>query len=205
MSSIWLLYPKAGGIMLLITALENENSDDQEYMLNLYEQYKRIMFHTAKKFVSDFTTVEDLVQDSLVKLIPKISTMRKLSGCTLSAYIVCTVRNTAKNHLRHQTIENSRIIHVEFEDYDAELTSEELSPEELLFISERMGEFYQILARLPDADQDLLTGKYILELGDVELAKMLNCKPGSIRMMLTRARRRALEMMKEGAFSYDET
>ena len=46
-------------------------------------------------------------------------------------------------------------------------------------------------------DRLLLEGKYILGYTDAELADMLGCKKSSVRMKLTRARRRAFQLMTE--------
>lgn len=43
----------------------------------------------------------------------------------------------------------------------------------------------------------VLEGRYFLELSDDELARQFGCKPGSIRVKLTRARRNALKIMLE--------
>lgn len=190
--------------MLIFTTLESLSPDDQEYMLNVYEQFKRSMFNAAYKYTSNLHTAEDLVQDSLAKLIPKVSKLRELDGCTLSAYVVYTVRNTAKNHLRHQAVKNQYIIQSELEDYCDSVSDAEPTPEELFLISERKANFLLVWDRLSDEDKDILRGKYILELSDKELAKQFNCKSSSIRMKLTRARRRALALLKEGEFFYDE-
>ena len=40
-------------------------------------------------------------------------------------------------------------------------------------------------------------------MSDAELAEEFGCSPDSIRMKLTRARRKALEMIKEGGFCFD--
>ena len=50
---------------------------------------------------------------------------------------------------------------------------------------------------LPKETQILLKGKYILGYTDQELACQLKCKPSSIRMKLTRARRAALLLLSE--------
>lgn len=42
-----------------------------------------------------------------------------------------------------------------------------------------------------------MEGKYILGYTDAELADMLGCKKSSVRMKLTRARRRAFQLMTE--------
>ena len=51
--------------------------------------------------------------------------------------------------------------------------------------------------RLSEEDRILLEGKYVWGQSDKELAEILHCKPSSIRMKLTRARRRALNNLSE--------
>ena len=80
------------------------------------------------------------------------------------------------------------------------------TPEEFLIIDESRGEFHEAFNKLSSKDKDVLVGKYVLGLTDKELAEMNGCKPNSIRMVLTRARRRALEeIKKEARLSYVET
>jgi RNA polymerase sigma-70 factor (ECF subfamily) len=186
--------------MMFFAAIENESFDDKEYMMYIYDKYVLLMFSTARKFVVEPTTVEDLVQDALVRLIPKVSTMRKLSCPTLTAYVVYTVRNTAINYLRHNSVKDRYIAQEELGADSVNLRDDELTPEKLLLLSERTKEFTYIWDRLPEDDRELLRGKYILGLNDKELAKLLGCKADSIRMKLTRARRRALQELKEGEF-----
>lgn len=70
-------------------------------------------------------------------------------------------------------------------------------------MSERRAEFIEIWDSLPDDTKILLEGKYILGLSDEELATEFDCSPDSIRMKLTRARRLALEKIKEGGFDFE--
>lgn len=190
--------------MVFIAAFENEDQKDQDYILDIYEQYKNMMLNTAKKYTSNYWAAEDIVQDSIVKLIPKVSTMRKLSGCTLGAYVVYTVRNTAKNYLRSQDVKNKHTFNIPEEDYDTNFYSLEPSPEELLLTSERVEAFKRIWHELSEEDQLLLMGKYILDLNNDDLAIQIECKSSSIRMKLTRARRRAIKLMNDEEFSYDK-
>lgn len=53
-----------------------------------------------------------------------------------------------------------------------------------------------VLEEISNDDRVLLEGKYILQYSDETLAMVLNCKVSSIRMKLTRARRRALKLIK---------
>lgn len=54
-----------------------------------------------------------------------------------------------------------------------------------------------VWAHLTEEEQTLLEGKYIIGYTDAELAGQLQCKVSSIRMKLTRARRRAISLLNE--------
>ena len=54
---------------------------------------------------------------------------------------------------------------------------------------------YRIWDQLTQEEQLLLSGKYILEYSDAELAGQLGCGPASVRMKLTRVRRKARKLM----------
>jgi len=186
---------------VILTTSENIYLEDQEFVLSLYEQFRKIMLHTAKKYVSNDSIVEDLVQDALVKLIQKISTLRKLSNRALSTYIVFTVRNISINYLKRQQIANKHHSGKGIDD-ETGFENNNLTPsaEEIVLIDERKGEFHKEFAKLSEKDRDILMGKYLLGLTDKELAAQHGCKPESIRMILTRARRNALAAMKKEIF-----
>ena len=53
-----------------------QDPDDKEYMLWIYEEFQNLMFYTAKKYINDQMTCEDIVQECIVKLIQKIDVIR---------------------------------------------------------------------------------------------------------------------------------
>ena len=73
----------------------------------------------------------------------------------------------------------------------------EPSLDERIMLAEQKECLMQIWSSLPEEDRLLLEGKYILGYTDAELADMLGCKKSSVRMKLTRARRRAFQLMTE--------
>lgn len=184
---------------------DNPPADDQNYMYWVYEKFSRLMFSTALKYVSDKSAAEDLIQDVIIKLITKISTLRKLSRCALSSYIVISVRNASINYLRQQESGRKHMVEEAFDELYSDIRDTSVSPEDMVLFSERKNAFYMVWEMLLEKDRDLLMGKYVLELSDKELAEMCGCKTDSVRMLLTRARRRALAIMKEESFGYDET
>lgn len=168
------------------------DEDDRGFMTRLYLTYRPVMFSTVKKYISNREEQQDVIQDSLLKLIEKIDLLREKERCILGPYIVYTVRSTAIDHLRHKAVENA---HLEpFGDGEEELEASSLPLDELAALKERDVRVAELLEKLTEAERTILVGKYILENSDDELAAQLNCKPSSIRMKLTRARRKALEL-----------
>ena len=50
-------------------------------------------------------------------------------------------------------------------------------------------------ADVPESDRMLLEGRYLLEMSDAELARIFHCKPSSIRMKMSRARKNAFTVI----------
>ena len=81
-------------------------SAEKLFMHSLYNEFIGLMVMTAKKYESDPDEVDDIIQDSLLKLIPKISILQGLERCILAAYIVSTVRNIRFADFRQKLVPN---------------------------------------------------------------------------------------------------
>lgn len=187
--------------MLIYTVPMPEDENEQNFILAMYEQYKYIMFQTAKKFESAADRAEDLIQEVLVKLIEKAPVLMSLEDHCLASYIIQTIRNTAANRIRSKRTSEKYIDARELTE-EAETSLQQWADrviEDDVLRSLESDELWSIFESLPDRTQLLLRGKYQFSLDDAELARLIGCRPDSIRMMLTRARRQALELLvKEG-------
>ena len=183
--------------MLYLSVPNDHCQDDWEFILGLYERFQRLMYRTAVAYYPQ--EAEDLIQDVLICLCnPKVvETLRALSPQKQAGYIVKTISNTAINQIKRK---KACLTCSEADTDETAIPDDALSPEELMLLAERADEFYACFRKLGETDQLLLKGKYILELSDRELAEQLGCQPASIRMKLTRARRRALVMFQKGAY-----
>lgn len=188
-------------MFIIMTLCDDE--DSRQFFIDLYRDYKPLMYRTALSYVRNPSTAEDLVHDALVKLIEKEDTITKLRRCTLVSYIVYTIRNLSKNYLRRQSLEQQHFVDVDINSNEFQAVDDAPLPEEIMLMSERRGEFIEIWDNLPDDTKVLLEGKYILCLSDEELAAEFDCSPNSIRMKLTRARRRVIQLIKEGGISFE--
>ena len=170
--------------------------DEQDFMLGVLDEFGTLMYSTARRFAEEEHDVEDIVQESLVKLIDHVQTIMTVPRCNLAGYIVNTVKNTARNRLRE---EQTRRKYFAEGRSPEEAGSGEADPSAEIFVlrQEERRSFYQVWSTLSEADRTLLEDRYILGKTDEEMARELGCKPDSVRMKLTRARRRAMEAYKE--------
>ena len=86
-------------IMMLIAAIESEH---KAFMLNLYYDYYGLVRKTVYNITHDADHVEDLINDTFIKLIEKISLIRTLDSCKRTAYIVYTSKSVAINFIKHR-------------------------------------------------------------------------------------------------------
>ena len=190
-------------MVAIIYSMEDEPSD-RELMDQMYMEFERLMFFTARQYASKTEIAEDIVQESLVRLYGKVQTMKQMKQVVLAAYIRATVRNTAINALRKMNREK---------DYAADAETDAFTRADQARALDTMMDLsgYRILLskiwpQLPEEDRLLLEGKYILGYSDQELAAEIGCQANSVRVKLTRARRRALTIIQkqEGVNCFDE-
>lgn len=183
--------------MLFAILSTMENPDDRAFMQETYLNYERLMYTTAGRYVSDREVLADIMQDSVVKLVGKVDTLRGLECRRLAAYITATVRNTAINYLRQEKRRQTHTVILE-EDEGDRLEDPGPSPDELVILSEDRRALGIRWERLPQEDRLLLESKYLLGYTDRELAWLVQCRESSVRMKLSRARKRALALLTGG-------
>ena len=190
-------------MVAMVYSMEDQPSD-REFMDQMYMEFERLMFFTARQYTSKAEIAEDIVQESLVRLYEKVRTMKPMKHVVLAAYIRATVRNTAINVLRKMNRER---------DYAADAETDAFAQADQEWVLNTMMDLsgYRVLLskiwpRLPEDDRLLLEGKYILGYSDKELAEEIGCQANSIRVKLTRAWRRALAIIQEqeGVNRFDE-
>ena len=180
--------------------ISGEVSEEYVFFTDLYQRYQRLMYSVAKRYAASENEAEDIMQDAVERLLKRIPKLMELPGCTLPTYLVYTVRSTAVNFKRHQNVIEKHTLPI---DYDDGNTYEEPSesPQEILEREEQQRQFAAIWDQIPRADAELLYRKYILQESDEKLAEIYHCKMESIRMKLTRAKRKVISLMKGGDHS----
>ncbi|MEG2483807.1 MAG: sigma-70 family RNA polymerase sigma factor [Lachnospiraceae bacterium] len=177
-------------IPIVILAIQDES--DREYMTHLYENYKNLMYSEILKISPNSQYKEDILNDSLVKLIGKVELLRALDRSRLVNYIITTVRNTAIDSFR----KSDKYINFEY-DFDTEMGTDEDLVERAVLGKMRIEQFTQLWHTLDEGTREILEDKYILELSDRKIAENLGIKPASVRMKLARARASAYKQLEK--------
>lgn len=191
--------------MLPYVLLLAVSADDQAFLIQLFNDYQRLMFATAAKYTTNLHDQEEIVQSSLLKMVKNVSRLRQLDRCVLPSFIVILTRNTAINHVKKTAQIIKHTTQPFSEEDDIEFTQTAPAVEELVLLREKHDLLRKIWPSLAESDRILLEGKYLLGYSDKELAQLLGCKPDSVRMKLTRARRKALAKLLEIGGYYDES
>lgn len=159
------------------------------FMEELYLNYRQLMLQTALRYVSSKEDQEDVVQDALLRLLRQEEKLEQMEQERIPGYVVFTVRSACVDLLRKRS-------------RTPESVGEEGEPAdpgtlilEQVMLKEELDKLRAAWPSLSAEDQLLLEGKYIWAYTDEELSRALACQKDSVRMKLTRARRRAFQAM----------
>lgn len=180
--------------MIPVCILAIEDESDREYMTSLYCQYERLMFSTIRKYTNDSWLVDDIMQNTLEKLIYKISLLKSLNRDRLISYIISSCKNNAYILLRYQSSHST----IDYIDTDCVEDSIDIfsKVEAKLLHEEELSYLIRIWPLLTPRSQYILRAKYILEKSAIEIAHELRIKPESVRMALSRARKEAYSLIE---------
>ena len=169
---------------MVILAIEDE--DDRQFMERLYYDHSRLMYATAWKYSTNKIEVEDVVSDSCVALIPKISVLRRMDQKTLCAYVVSTVRNKTLDANRTACRNSDR---VRLEDNEIlENMSNGKSTEEQVLLREKLRMILEAASGLPWIEQDILRMKYQQGLTAREISEKTGVSENDVWKYLKHAR-----------------
>ena len=128
-------------------------------------------------------------------MIDKIPLLRSRTRDQVVNYIISACKHTALNHIRRQSNKKETPYddYVELPDYDQDQYAVELR----LIKGEELEALRYVLPQLDQRSRFLLEGYYFLDIPISELADEIGVKPDSVRMSLTRARKKAFTLLKE--------
>lgn len=166
--------------------------DDRVFFETIYEEYKNLMFYTARKYINSQSECEDIVQDAVERLLHNIDTIRKIPSSGLRKYIVLTIKTAYLDAERRKHGD----IPVYLDDNTIEiLTKKNLIPTKTWYDFAAILDIEILKKELPMRDWTVLEGKYIMGYSQDELAQIIGVSTDSVRMIICRAKRKAREIL----------
>lgn len=184
--------------MIPIALYSIEDDYERDFMINLYNKYYQISRNKAFTILRNCDDAEECVQDAFVKLIEKLPRIINLEPEKLSVYVTVTVKNVAIDYYRKKRNENDKEFLFGDEEILEKMPDDKPLPDDLYLRKEELEELSNVLKKLPEKSRMILEAKYILGQNDKEIGETLGISEKSVRMYLTRARRKAYEIMKGG-------
>jgi RNA polymerase sigma factor (sigma-70 family) len=161
------------------------------FLAAFYEQYRGYLYYTARKFTDSPQDCEDIIQDTMVRLLRNEENLRQLRGNQAATYLYLTVRSVftdRQSRVREQTAED-HVLEL------AQVSREDGRTEDGL---NAKWDAQILKQQLPQRDWQMLELKYIAGYSDQEIAAEMGCNAGSVRTLLSRVRRRAKSLLTGG-------
>ena len=175
-------------IPVIISSIESP--EDRDLMAEFYIKYEALLYQEARKHLTVKEDVEDTVCEALAKIIDKMDTFRGLAPAQRIQYALTTVRNLSYILSKR----NAYFTFVEYNESYEPFASEQTTPEDSTEKKAALDQMRTVWMSLDIEDRMLLEQKYVLHWKDTELAEQLGIKSASVRMRLTRTKRK---LMKE--------
>lgn len=183
---------------LMLQMIENE--EDRSKMAAFYLKYHRLLKMKARDIMQKFgisdeaDLSDDLLHDAMAKILQNMHTISNFNDFQLLAYASKAVQSCSidycKKVIRDQKAMQEKGI------LEGDLIIEE-DPTRKLGESDFVIQLGKILALLSGNDRNILLYKYFLNYSDTQIAELIGIQPDSVRMALTRARRKVRELWKQ--------
>ena len=174
---------------VIITKL---NSIDEKTFKELFETYAESLLNFSFRFVRDRQIAEDIVQGVFVKIWINRKKLEPISS--LKAYLFSAVRNSAFQHLRHETVKQKSEATIQSLNPTPYTPEQEIQEKELLSIIKNA------IEELPEKCKNIFKMNRFDGLSYSEIAEVENISINTVKTQMGRAfkflRKRIIFLLK---------
>ncbi len=168
--------------------MERCRAGDKKAQYELYKLYAKAMFNVSMRITNDYAEAEDVLQESFLNAFQNIHAFRGES--TFGSWLKTIVVNKAIGLVRKRKLELIPIDDHDYADYSSGSSEEG--------VDFQVANIRKAIQKLPDGYRVVLS-LYLLEGYDhAEIAQILNISEATSKSQYSRARKKLLEIMKEG-------
>lgn len=180
--------------MLLFYLSLIENEEEQSKFEKLYYEYRHLMKYIAFDILKDNQLAEDAVHNAFIKLSNHLNKIDEISCHKTKSFIVIVIESVAKDMYRKR----KREAEMPFEEITEISVSEDFS-----LSSFGIENIVSKIESLPEIYRNVLVLKYLQDLDNKEIAKLLNIKESLVRKRLERAKGLLAELLEKDGDYYD--
>ena len=182
-------------ILTMISAIEDES--DKAFMLNLYDSYYALIKKTIYKVLHNSRDVEDLINETFLKLFEKLSDIREINCHKRASYIVNISKNNAIDFIKHRDVAGKHEFYGAESDISEEIHEDKTDFEEDIISRLDAETLCEAALKIPEKQKHLLYCKYFLRMSDNEIAKVMGLSVNSIPQYVKRARIAAKHLVEK--------
>lgn len=165
--------------------VERARSGDVAAYEELVRQYQQVAFRVAYLIAGSAQEAEDAAQEGFLRAYRALGQLR--ADAPLRPWLLTIIANAARTRrtqaARHPTLELGAAA-------DQATNAEVASPEQAAVNAEQRRELLAAIQALRPEDQEVITGRYFLDLSEAEMAGVLGCPRGTVKSRLSRALQR---------------
>lgn len=161
---------------------------DRKAQYELYKLYSKAMFNVSMRITNDYTEAEDVLQESFLNAFQNIHNFR--GDATFGSWLKTIVVHKAIGQIKKR-----RLSFIAIDDKDYADIQEGINEQEMQL---QVSSLRKAIQKLPDGYRIVLS-LYLLEGYDhSEIAQILQITEATSKSQYSRARKKLLEMVKNG-------
>jgi RNA polymerase sigma-70 factor (ECF subfamily) len=159
---------------------------------DIYTKYHQRLSLFAYRYLGSLNEAEDIVQSLFLKLFEKEMVLN--SELSVKSYLFSAVRNACLNHIEKAGVKKKHFNYIQTHIKESDDNSNyELSRIE----DEVLWELFTALEELPPKCRNIMTLSYFENIGNDDIAKMLNITVNTVKSQKQRAKQLMKERLKE--------
>jgi RNA polymerase sigma-70 factor (ECF subfamily) len=163
-----------------VRLIERAQRGDAAAYEELVRAYQAIAFRTARAIGASAPDAEDAAQEAFVKAWRALP--RFHSGSPFRPWLLTIVANEARSRRRSLARRDAAAARAAVAPPAVARSAEDSALD-----AARANALLAAIARLPDAQREVVALRYLLDLSEAETAKVLRCRPGTVKSRLSRA------------------
>lgn len=148
----------------------------------IYNEFYGVMCHVASQYVDDRYDIEDIVHDSMLKIIDHLDKISIDDSSKMKAFCTVIVKHKAIDFLRTR---NNQNISIEEEEI---MISEETNPLNIIVDDEIHQKLLKAIDSLNDTYKEVCILKYVHGLKEREIASVLDLPPKTVNVRIFRGK-----------------